>query len=303
LRQLAAHYQIDSAGLSDGELREGLIAHVSAGKAGVLEPLHLPKPASPPTTRRGPTAQDVASAISDGFVGEPERISAGATGTVTRLRTANGTEIIHKEYATDDYGTRWTIAERLSAHVGKAVGAPVPEIFPDDPAKPTSFYQAFIADSAVAAELDLDVADRYGATSEGVLLGLLDHLIANDDRHDNNWLVSLDGQHLTGIDQGTAFSARDGDKPAVGQATSPKSPMRFVGQYIDGDRWVDNPLSPADIAAMRPRLEALRREFESQPEPHRQLFADSFADMMRRFERIAAHATGTTRVLGADYAG
>ena len=128
---------------------------------------------------------------------------------------------------------------------------------------------------------------RLHNTREGILLGLLDALTGNHDR------FSLRHDFLEGTDG--RVKAYDGDKAFTGRLPDTNSPFsrhffRDKGELAD---WAPNPLSKADIEALRPRVEALRQEFRVLGHN------DWYNNVGFAFEHIAKNASGTVSVLDA----
>jgi hypothetical protein len=113
--------------------------------------------------------------------------------------------------------------EILASQIGRAIGAPVLPVI-RDPRIPTAVYMPYVEnarsasevlDDAVVAKIepgvspmewdyiyaDLlhDLKDQHNKTTDGLLLGLLDLLLGNHDRHPGNWLIREDGR-VWGID-------------------------------------------------------------------------------------------------------
>jgi hypothetical protein len=137
-----------------------------------------------------------------------------------------------------------TDAEELSAKVAQAVGVKTPAIVRTGEAQT---YAEYIEDGVPGMMMAGWRAGQLADTPQGLRLGLLDLLIDNPDRNPGNWLTDDDG-NIHAIDHGFAW-----DGELEGAYGSP-----FVRRFI-GPK---NPLTPDDMARLRPRLEALRPEFE-----------------------------------------
>lgn len=181
-------------------------------------------------------------------------------------------------------------AEELGASVAHTLGLSAPEVHRSGPGEA---YFAHIKDYAPQAKIGARVAKSVDYESADALrIGLLDLLIGNIDRHNENWFAENAGtpeERLIPIDQGSSFiesAERRDPKAAPFEHKGFNRP--FVARELGGPSvWLDNPLSPAYMASLRPKLDALRPEFE-------RLGRRDWHDwMLARFDVVGEHATGT----------
>jgi hypothetical protein len=183
--------------------------------------------------------------------------------------------------------------------IGQAIGAPVPTAIRhegDPRLDDRSVWMEFVPAervpgvSGLARRFHIDLEARH--SDDAYLLGLLDVLISNGDRHPGNWLRAP-GERVVGIDHGEAF----GEQHETGRDGDAKPPQKlrlpgFTGNFIKISPWTgksvwleSNDLHPEDAQLMRQRLLALRHEID----------ADHFYLALGRLEAIAKRAQGTRR--------
>jgi hypothetical protein len=250
-----------------------------------------------PEAQRGPTGDEIARAVGSG-VAEARPLSGGQMAETQRLRMHNGTELVHKTYR-DGWGPRRAAKEHAVSLIGHAIGAPVPATALDDTG--VGVYMGLVPDDFAPAGLDITVSDVDAlarTTDDGFLLGLLDALTANGDRHQFNWMRHPDGR-LAGIDHGETFLRSDDVYP-VPPISAMKRAMQAPLMNLGGGDWADEiDLHPDDVAIMRRRLEALRPEF-ARMRGGDWAASEWYKGLMLRFEEMATHATGTRRRLADD---
>jgi 8-oxo-dGTP pyrophosphatase MutT (NUDIX family) len=228
-----------------------------------------------------------------------EPVGLGGVAQVSRVRFRDGSRAIRKT-ADDDYEgdspERQTDAEELASHVAHALEVPAPAVYRDGPRSIYMQYMDGTPAIQAVARGDVDEQDlaRYADTDSGRMMGLLDVLTNNDDRHDGNWLIGSDGQ-VQAIDQGLAWtgeilgsrrgSPRVDEPPLYGDAFSGHYLRRsmLTGETV----WLDNALTPEDVAVIRHRLQALRPVFAS-------LGREAWLDFsLGRLDLVGEHALGT----------
>lgn len=235
--------------------------------------------------------------LAAGQVRERDTLAFG----VHRVHLADGRTFIQKTSDKRKDGP----PEVLSSQVAEAVGLQAPASFIGDDGD--LFMEDMPGSVDIARTITLD--DGVYESRDGRLMGLLDVLLNNPDRHSQNILVREDGG-LTAIDHGWAFSDTSTVRTPTGDPVSPEqgtvvasmSPLtrRFVatrdypgpnkGDWAEG-YFIPNDMSPADMAIIRTRLEALRPEFERLGK------MDWFNDMMTRLDGLTAQARGTRSLL------
>jgi hypothetical protein len=170
------------------------------------------------------------------------------------------------------------------------------------------------ADKVAADQNDLAIQTRAEAGNDDErLLGLLDLLIFNGDRHKGNWIISTpegeepsDRDRIVGIDHGNAFhnmgpQADEYDRIQGVTRTRAQWPfvsddgwfsLPFLGPAVTSSGYrhperTPNDMSRHDMALIRRGLEAIRPEFERRGRD------DWWQDMMTRFDILEANAHGS----------
>lgn len=225
-----------------------------------------------------------------------ESISDGQVGINRKLTLADGTELFEK--VSKDWGPvkgkQSTDAEQLASLMGQAIGAPVlPTLRP----KSTTIYTPWVRNAKIGNEIfeegrmnpkDQATWDRIKDSKEAKLLGLLDMLMGNGDRHSGNWVVGEDGK-LVGLDNGMGWAFMGGPtNPGPGRGAKPwdlfgalADQGRFLRRHI-GKSDIDFSLS--DIEEIRKRMEALRPQFKHL---NREEWLDFSLEMLKEVRRRA----------------
>lgn len=195
--------------------------------------------------------------------------SGGYQSTVEFRRYSDGTRMAYKQtheteskLLTPEYTAR---AEAQASLVGQAIGAPVPAAVLD-PDNPRSVLMEYIESRnyppqfipGLGAATRVDAVRRARDTPEGRMLGLLDTLVGNTDRHHGNVIITPDGDAV-GIDQGLAlaFQFWGGpfeDMPGLEGMTSQfgQRLFRTRGELVEQSYY-----SPEAIAEARRRVDAI----------------------------------------------
>lgn len=214
--------------------------------------------------------------------------------------------------------------EILASAIGGAIGAPVPTVVQDPHGMRSRIWMPLLdGDSPMASmladyrsilfdsgeldddedfdwesfhewrsdqEWELEHDPDYIDSNEGRLLGLLDLLLKNRDRHTGNWLILRDGG-IAGIDH-THIDVQNiiDDEFQLAGSHGP-----FTEPYVEanGNGLVNNDWHPADIAEIekhlhalfrRPSIVALMDQMGTEPEV-----------FLSRLALIGARAKGTER--------
>ena len=247
-------------------------------------------PPAPPGGWHGPIKDPEVAQIWDGLAGgvaEERRLPGGILGDTRLVRFNNGQRAVKKRAKEDlDWGAGGSAAELhtvvaqadaedLVSRLGRAFGAPVPPVYRDDH---ETIYMGWI-DGVDAMKADGNAVQDALDTDAAYRIALLDALIGNQDRHVGNWMVTKDGQPA-GIDNGLGFlhvADPDGYDPHWGD--------KFKHLVWKG-RWIDNDLSPDDIAHVRKKLKELEPQFA-------RLGRQKWFDYaMHRLDLIEPHAKG-----------
>lgn len=260
----------------------------------------------------------LADAVTNQTVTDRQELSGGGTGQVERVTLDDGTEVFGKT------NTQWqgrsvreqTDAEQLASRVGQVLEAPVTRVYRTGEATiVTDWAQGRVAeelyddpDSAGDGPPDTEFLRGVVDSPAGRLLGLLDVLAQNQDRHVGNWMVTDDGG-LTGIDHGltwmdTDLNGRDGTPlpdDVVVQVARSGMQGPFLGAFFDEPHFEATGetrfrdldfMTAGDVAEIRGRLEALRPEFEH-------LGRGAWLDYsLRVLSVLEPHATGSRSIFG-----
>ncbi|MFZ0789548.1 MAG: ADP-ribosyltransferase [Chromatiaceae bacterium] len=216
---------------------------------------------------------------------------AGGMSADTSLVTVQGGRYVAKRYGgrgdlTADELKHEIDGEVLGPQVLEAVGGRAALVIPDaDDTVVVEFVEGRAGASLTDEELRVLIDSDYGH-----ILGLADYLLGNGDRDIENLIRTPSGE-LVGIDHSGIFTRALSDPERVpGGAFSrylgdgQSIPYR-LGQSID---W-----SPADLAAIRSQLEALRPTFAERGR------VDWFDEMMRRLGLVEqrANPAAPTRII------
>jgi GNAT superfamily N-acetyltransferase len=187
-------------------------------------------------------------------------------------------------------------AEELSSLVGNAVEAPIPHVYRESGR--VLYMDRMDGTMALLRypEAYEPVGLRhlgYQDTRGGRLLGLLDLLIENSDRHNGNWMIGSHDEVL-GYDHNMAYH---GWAPDPRSNSFVENYIAAVHQTVPGEyqiEWARNDLSRHDVELIEQRLQALRPNFE------RLGRTDWYDQMMDRFAHVKENASGTESLLGPD---
>lgn len=216
-----------------------------------------------------------------------ERINRSKTQGETEIVVmADGSRFISKRLKSYDgdtdeenvmYATADADKEELANLVGRAVGVDVPALVRGGP---TQLYLEFV-DGPIGGQMIVGDRMKAIASDAGHQLGLLDVLVANNDRNSGNWLFR-DGRPVA-IDHGYAWN----------EEVDPWGTSLFAKPFIDLNENTGeifprptNDSSPADMALVRDRVSQLRPDFD------RLGRSDWFDRMMGRLDVLEAAATG-----------
>lgn len=259
-------------------------ADAAAAKPGSRKP---PKPATgktsgPPTKASRPATpgvppkaqpyhrnldgiEDLANSVENGFPPRDRRTLTGGESATTELLTLkDGRRVVHKTGVADGLDDSYA-AEQASSLMARALGLPAPRVYRNDD---NSVYMDYVDNAITATELQETQPHEWETRSRAMLdhddanlIGLLDALTSNPDRNTGNWMLTPDG-HAIPIDHGHAYMSIDMDT-ATFNPVNPTGPIHingigFVDNYIGGS----NPLTKADVAEVRRRLEGLRPDFD-----------------------------------------
>lgn len=261
-----------------------------AGPAPARDPvMHVP--ASRPVA--GPVRKTLQDRVEGGVVSR-EKLAGGQVAETSLVTLTDGSKAVLK--SAKPIGPRLSAvqqqdAEELAALIIQTTGLRAPATYRSGPHELyMEFMSGKIAQQLPSGNDDLpEVALRD--EDQFRLLGLVDQLIYNSDRHRGNWLVT-DAGEIHPIDHGMAFVDRGLMPPGRGLPviTDFKEPSWQFARAVEGTgRWIDHDMSPADMSLVRQRLEALRPQFE------RLGRLAWYEDILSRLDAMAAHAKGSKR--------
>jgi hypothetical protein len=237
------------------------------------------------------TVADVQAAVDAGTL-DLDRLYGGQSAATRVATLPDGRRAVHKAggaWEAPEDAKQYADAEELASLVGHALEVATPAVQRDTD---TAVWMEWAPGDTIGAMEDqgrLDEWRRLLDSRDGRLVGLLDALIGNADRNSGNLIVGPDGR-LRPIDHGFAwgFSA---DPNSLGGLFADRPLQFFVRRADPSNEWIDNPLTRADVAEVRRRLEALRPEFT------RLGRADWLTKSLSTLDQLAEHATGTEPLL------
>lgn len=256
-------------------------------KPALERPRDKPQPAQAVESAPGQSDREqLAHVVNTRKVAHEESFSAGIAGD-TRLRVYDdGTKTVWKRSREfrDTGAKHQADAEELAPLVARALGLPAPAVHRMDDA---TVSMQFVDDAKVYSEWDEPDPDLPD-TDEGRMLGLLDLLLSNPDRHRGNMMIRNSDGGIVPIDHGLAWHDLAHDFPEL-PARRMKSPyanhfFTFTYNHQGLDR---NDLTKADFAALRTRIEALAPAFKAAGRPDWHQF------MTERLDAMAEYASGT----------
>jgi hypothetical protein len=228
------------------------------------------------------------------------RGAGGSTADTKILTYADGTKLIHKHHGARTEALE--IADTVAITDAEELGPKVLSAFGLRAAKVERTGDVDVHMEFVDGQLGHEMAQGFFRktspdvldSEQGRLIGLADHVMANQDRNAGNWICTPDGD-LVGIDHGNAF---------FDDARLSSSEFATAGLYTNPDPehhdWKlapSNDFTPADMAEARRRLEDLRPEFE------RTGRTDWHDGMLRRLADVEQHAAGTRNRITPAHAG
>jgi tRNA A-37 threonylcarbamoyl transferase component Bud32 len=242
-----------------------------------------------------PQQQALAKAAEEPHV-EEKRLGGGAIG-ITMLRTApNGYKYVWKK--DPHFGKSAIDAEQVGPAVARLVGLDAPDVYrnSDD-----VIHMEFVDNAEVAKLADRKHPGIYDS-DDAKRLAVLDFLIVNSDRHRGNWMIRDDGRIIP-IDHGFAFEkGHDTRARRVKTPEDMKDYIRFATNTYRDSRLLrhvgtlagelhDNPLTKADVAKLRIKIEAMRPALEKIGKGY---FVDN---MLMRLALLEPHAKGTKNLV------
>jgi hypothetical protein len=237
-----------------------------------------------------------------------ERISTGQVGANAKVTLPNGKTVFEKTSKRVGWrsGESSSDAEQLLPAIGASLGAPT---MPTMRMSPDTIYTDWVQDYTPGQNIISDISDTPNAgmeeiwdrlknSREGKILGLLDMITFNGDRHGSNWGIDGDGK-LIAIDNGMGWGFTDFEEISPGvdlmkidleENVFPNLADRFsmLGFFNEDTDGLMNPhFTVADMEKVRARLEALRDQF-------RHLDREQWLDLsLKAVDILKRYATGT----------
>lgn len=276
-----------------GYLRDAPVRPRPLDASRASRPTPVPTQRAVATPPPAPPRRTLQQAVASG-VRSREKLTGGLVAETSLVTFNDGSKAIVK--LAKDIG-RLTArqqqdAEELGALVTAAVGLKAPQVYRSGPDE--LFMEFMPGRTAVALAQQGSVFGLPpGAYNDDEmwLLGLADQAIFNYDRHKGNWLIEDDGT-IHPLDHGLAFTNISFMRPSRGipVTTDFAQPAeRFARRVNDVGEWIDNDMSPADVALARARVKGLRPDFQ------RLGHLDWYEDALERLQQIERHAKGTKR--------
>lgn len=197
-------------------------------------------------------------------------IGDGQMGDTSKAEMEDGGEAIRKshKFVFGQNPRRQADAEQLASVLAEAIGAPTPAVYRQDG---RTIFMGFVA-GKVAKRVSFERQIKAIESPEGKLLGLLDALTGNPDRHGGNWMITPDGKPV-GIDHGLAwsigFNVHSNPKPFRDSEDKEILPNRaantgpFVDHWVNGVRFKAlTQFSRKHLEEIREKLLARRPQFE-----------------------------------------
>lgn len=213
--------------------------------------------------------------LTGGAAGATRLMAVGPDGRLVVRKASNSPNVIRQRMQAD--------AEQASSMLARALGLRTPRVYRRDNGVVWMDYvdapsvdmlrHATAGDPAARQALQARL-DRIIDSDHGVVIGLFDLISEQNDRHLGNWLVT-DRDQAVPIDHAYGFGPLWTGNPVqppfvvMEEDALFKSTTRgpFARGFVDGvvdthsTRWVDNPLTLADIAAVRAVLDRLEDDF------------------------------------------
>lgn len=279
---LARRHGVDAAELNRRELIAALKVELAPRGPGDASKFHV--------TAKG--LESLQNAVEHGTIVKESTFAHGAIGDTRKRKYADGTELVWKR--TNKVGQQ--DAEQLASLTARALGLQAPRVYRNHP---NEINMEFVHGEVAMDHRKMlamgwnveDIPEELVSTKQGRMMGLLDQLIVNSDRHNANWMIS-EGGNLHPIDHGYTFGNRPGHKLRdAGKAQYVRS--GFAKHYVESAQfgyavhgWANNDLTKADVAKIRERLVALKADFAKLGRN------DWHEFMLERLEAIGQHATG-----------
>lgn len=234
----------------------------------------------------------LAAAVASG-VKSAEPLSGGNQAVVERVTFNDGSQGVRKkaigtllmpfpEIVLNISAAEQQDAEELASKVANLFGLHAPAVHRTSPEE--AVFELVDGETGMYHIFETPGFDQrqHARSDEGVLMGFLDAVISNPDRHEGNWMIDSQGR-LAPIDHGVAFQKLHG--PDLEANTNHNL---FIEQFtLAGYFTEENPMSPQDIATAKARLQELEPEFV------RLGREQWFSDTMGRLEEVGKYATGT----------
>ncbi|NJP27097.1 hypothetical protein FLW53_23430 [Microbispora sp. SCL1-1] len=228
--------------------------------------------------------EDLARRVETQKVTETRRLG-GASAQTELVTFADGSKAIRKAARVGLAESQDAAAEHAAQLIARKLGLKAPRVYRNDAG---TIWMEYVQDGVTAEEGGLlqrlrDRFTRVPGSDRGKVLGLLDLLTNNVDRNAGNWMLDKAGD-LIPIDHGMAYGEfiEQGMEPTLEWVHSD-----FAAHYKDPDtdKPKANPLTKADVAEVRRRLEELRPDFEHIGRGHWLDYSLRMLDLLGRYAK------------------
>lgn len=223
--------------------------------------------------------EDLARSVEAGKIRDETALTGGVSAVTNLVTLGDGTRVVRKIGNPDP--------EHAASMIGRALGVDVPRVYRNHPHE---VWMDYISDAKTWSELaqtNLGKDAAAYASDDGKRIGLLDLLINNGDRNSGNWMMRPDGG-IVAIDHGHAFLVPTGGRVRADIGRRGPFTQHFIG---DDGRLRANDFTPADIAEIRTRLQALEPSFAHIGRPRWLEYA------LVMLDAIEPHASGTRNLV------
>jgi hypothetical protein len=265
-----------------------------------------PNPEPGSKDRKVPSNADIKRSVLSGEKSS-EKLTGGVSAETSKVEFNDGSTGV-KKFIDNNTAKRQQDAEELVPMLARMMGLTAPQVHRvDEKTTVQSFLSGKIAAGALpwlinpgtpqAKRLTAGTrVKKYVESDRGWLMGVLDQVTGNQDRHDGNWLVDNDLEDISGvIDHGLAYAVRDWrtkrhDPHNMSEPYIFRTRSEFTKKFAKADGSQSNiDFHPADLDAIAEMLVALRPEYEKRGR------LDWWNFSMRQIDALRPYAKGKKR--------
>lgn len=226
-----------------------------------------------------PTTDNIKKSVASGIVSS-EKLTGGVSAETSKVKFNDGKTGVRK-FIGDPSAKRQQDAEELVPLLARMMGIKAPEVTRVDeqttiqqflPGKVAAGALPWILNPGTPQAKVLSASARvksYVESDTGWLMGVLDQVTGNQDRHDGNWLIGDDGEISAVIDHGLAYAVRDWRTKAharfdLAEAYIFRTKSEFTKKFAkaNGDQTKID-FHPEDLDAIKTMMETLKPEYEA----------------------------------------